>query len=379
MSKLQDALKNPTYIAVINTVIVLVVAAQQYYFNSFNNFTVYQYSVFHFFQELPLYDAYPQYHGHFFYNPTFSILFIPYAYLPTPLGILAWVLTLMMTFYYALRLLPIQRDKVIFIYFFSLIELVTALQNLDTAPMVAACIFATFVYAERQDYFRATFFPNIGFFVKGYVAIGACFLMMRKFKPRVYPYVFFWFSFFLLLPLIKYSPTELYQIYQDWGSSYASKRIFNVGVSAMGLLRNFFGIPVSVWHTQIAAGLLLILTMVRITFRKNYAQEKFHFLSYILIWVVIFNHLADSSTYIIAVPGVAIWYLISERTWIDKLLLGLTFVVTILSPTDLFPAFIRQKIVEPYTLKALGPTLVFLLLQYELIFSNFAPFNGKKK
>ncbi|HHB77721.1 MAG TPA: DUF2029 domain-containing protein [Saprospiraceae bacterium] len=378
MSKLQEILKNPTYIALVNSTIVLIVAAQQYFLHSYNTFTVYQYSVYHFFQKLPLYDAYPQYAGYFVYNPTFALLFLPYAYLPTPIGILAWVMTLMMAFYYGLRLLPIQRDKMVFVYFFSLISLVTALQNLDTAPMVAACIFAAFVYAERKDYFRATFFPNVGFFVKGYVAIGACFLMMRKFKRRVFPYVFFWFSLFLLLPLVRYTPNELYQLYQDWGTSYANDRISQVGVSFMGILRHLFHLPVHVLHVQILAGILLILTMVVMSLRKKYAKEKFHFLSYILIFVVIFNHLANTSTYIIAVPGVAIWYLVSERTWIDKFLLGMTFLLTILSPTDLFPLFIRNRFIYPYSLQALGPILVFILLQYELLSGRLTPFLGKR-
>jgi len=327
---------------------------------------------------LPLYDAYPQYDGYFFYNPTFPLLFIPFAYLPVSMGILAWVMSLMVAFYYGLRLLPIQRDKMVFIYFFSVISLVTALQNLDTAPMVAGCIFGAFAYAERKDYFRATFFPNVGFFVKGYVAIGACFLMMRKFRRRVFIYVFFWFSLFLLLPLLKYAPSELIQIYQDWGTSYANDRQSHVGVSVMGLMRNLFGIPVSVLYVQIFAGLLLITTMIALSLRKNYSKAKFHFLSYLLIWVVIFNHLAATSTYVIAIPGVAIWYVISERSWIDKLILGITFLMTVLSPTDLFSSMIRNNYILPYSLQALGPTLVFILLQYELLFSNFAPFNGKK-
>ncbi len=356
----------------------MIVAGQQYFLNSYNTFTTYRYATYHFFQGLPLYEAYSQYEGYFFYNPTFPLLFVPFAYLPVPLGILAWVMSLMFAFYYGLRLLPIQRDKMIFIYFFSVIALVTALQNLDTAPMVVGCIFGAFAYAERKDYFRATFFPNIGFFVKGYVAIGACFLMMRKFKRRVFPYVFFWFSLFLFLPLVRYSPSELLQIYQDWGTSYANDRQNHVGTSLMGLLRHLFGLPVSVLYVQMLSGLLLILTMVVMSFRKNYGQVKFHFLSYLLILVVIFNHLAATSSYIIAVPGVAIWYVISERTWIDKFLLGLTFLLTILSPTDLFPSFIRNNYILPYSLQALGPTLVFFLLQYELLFSNFAPFNGKK-
>ncbi len=367
MERLKEALRNPTYIAVINMAIVLVVAAQQFFLADYNTFAIYRNSVYHFFQKLPLYDAYPEeYIGHFFYNPTFSLLFIPFAYLPIPIGILAWGGALMVSFYYGLRLLPIQRDKMIFVYFFSLVSLVTAIQHFDTAPMVAAGIFATFVYVERQDYLRASFFPTVGFFVKGYAAIGACFMLMRRFKRRVYVYVFFMFSFFLILPLIRYSPSELYQIYQDWGSTYETGRGANTGVSIMGLL-NSLGVYISVISIQIIAAILLLLTMIIVSFRKTYAKLKFHFLSYILIWVVIFNHLADASTYVIAMPGVAIWYILSKRSGLEKIILMLTFVLTVLASSELFPPYLRENYIVPYALQVVGPALVFMVLQFELI------------
>ncbi len=367
MERLKEALRNPTYIAVINMAIVLIVAAQQYFLADYNTFSIYRNSVYHFFDKLPLYDAYPQeYSGYFFYNPTFSLLFIPFAYLPIPVGILAWGAALMVSFYYGLRLLPIQRDKMIFVYFFSLVSLVTAIQHFDTAPMVAAGIFATFVYVERQDYFRASFFPTIGFFVKGYAAIGACFMLMRRFKRRVYVYVLLMFSFFLILPLVRYSPNELYQIYQMWGSTYETGRGANMGISVMGFF-NSFGITVPVITIQILAAILLILTMVIVSLRKTYPKLKFHFLSYILIWVVIFNHLADASTYVIAMPGVAIWYILSKRSWVEKIVLILTFVLTVLASSELFPSYLRENYIFPYALQVVGPALVFMMLQYELI------------
>ncbi len=367
MEQRKDIILHPTFIAVVNGVIGTIVAVQQYFFGDYNNFRIYRQSVFHFLHQQSLYQTYPeQYTGYFVYSPTFTILFMPFALLPVPLGIFAWVMSLMMAFYYALRLLPIRRDKLIFIYFFSLLALVTALQQLDTAPLVAACIMATFVYAERQDYFRATFFPSIGFFVKGYVAVGACFLMLKKFKPRVVPYVLFWVAFFFLLPLIHMSFPKLIDTYRQWGDSYASDRINLVGLSFMGLVRAWTGWPLSVLYTQVVALLMLILTMVLIARRKNYRVIKFYFLSYVLIWVVIFNHLAEVATYIIAMPGIALWYIISRRTWFDKTVIIWTFIVTVLASTALAPDLITGFVTH-YRLQALGPSIVFALLQYYLL------------
>jgi hypothetical protein len=104
-----------------------------------------------------------------------------------------------------------------------------------------------------------------------------------------------------------------------------------------------------------------------ISIKKSYEEVKYLFLAYIMIWVVIFNQASESSTYIIASTGVAIWYVKSKKTVLDKILIILTFVLTVLSPSDIFPVYIRKNFVDPYVLKAVGPLLIFIKIQVSLI------------
>ena len=51
--------------------------------------------------------------------------------------------------------------------------------------------------------------------------------------------------------------------------------------------------------------------------------------------------------------------------------LVLAFVLSSLSPSDLFPAYLRKEWVQPYALKALPVTLVWLKLSYEMLTKNY--------
>jgi hypothetical protein len=92
-----------------------------------------------------------------------------------------------------------------------------------------------------------------------------------------------------------------------------------------------------------------------------------------LIGVVIFSSSAESPTYIIAVIGLAIWYVIQKkpRTFFPIILLIITFLLTILSPTDLVPRNIREQIVH-YSLKALPCCIVWVVLIYQLLRKEFS-------
>ena len=49
------------------------------------------------------------------------------------------------------------------------------------------------------------------------------------------------------------------------------------------------------------------------------------------------------------------------------------FVLTSLSPSDLFPAYLRKEWVQPYALKALPVTIVWFKLCYEMWTRDYSP------
>ena len=73
------------------------------------------------------------------------------------------------------------------------------------------------------------------------------------------------------------------------------------------------------------------------------------------MFVVLFSTGSESSTYIIAFVGVALWFVAVpwKRSRWDIALMIFAFILTSLSPSDLFPKFIRKTYVQPYALHSL--------------------------
>jgi hypothetical protein len=92
-----------------------------------------------------------------------------------------------------------------------------------------------------------------------------------------------------------------------------------------------------------------------------------------LIFPVIFSTGSESPTYIIAFVGVALWYINSERpvSALDIALLIFALILTSLSPSDLFPRYLKDHYVDPYALKALPCFLIWLKIIYETLFRKF--------
>ena len=90
-----------------------------------------------------------------------------------------------------------------------------------------------------------------------------------------------------------------------------------------------------------------------------------------MIWVIIFNHRAESPTFIIALCGMAIWFISQERTPVNIFLIIFALMLTSLSPTDLFPKFIRDTYVVPYSLKALPAVMIWIVIQFKLYLIAF--------
>jgi hypothetical protein len=109
-----------------------------------------------------------------------------------------------------------------------------------------------------------------------------------------------------------------------------------------------------------------MLPMLRI---KQYSSYGFRllFTASVLMWVVIFNHKAESPTYCIAFAGILLWYFTGNKSTAEMTLTILAFIFVALSPTDLFPRYVREHFVNPYSLKALFPVIIWLLVTFQLL------------
>jgi hypothetical protein len=133
----------------------------------------------------------------------------------------------------------------------------------------------------------------------------------------------------------------------------------------MAWLQSWFHLnPPKVIVTLAGIGLFCwALTNVR---RDSEFNFRLLFFCNVLIWVVIFNHKAESSTYAIAMCGVALWFFTQKRTPVNIALASLAFVFTSLSPTDVFPSALSASFFVPYSIKAVPCILIWGKIIYEL-------------
>ena len=362
--KIIGVLNNYSTIIVLYLLVATVAPIIQYYQGRINNFLIFQQSAHHFLERVNMYIEYPELHRDvFLYNPTFALLFIPFAFANTLAGLLLWELFVVAVFFFSIYLLPIEKKAKIFVLYFALMLLVGSVQHCQTNPLIIAVILFSFIYLERDQYFKSALFPCLGFFIKGYGAICGVFFLLKKPKVKTFLYMTLWFVVLLLLPLIWYSPKGVLVLYEQWGASLLNDYTVDQGTSIMGVINSTTNWNVPVLNIQIAGLVLLLFTIVYLIITKKYELYKYEVLAYITIWVLIFNQASEPNTYLISLTGIAIWYTQSTKTMIEKALIIFVFIFSVLSTSDVFPRSIRNSFVYPYSIKAVGPILVLIWIQ----------------
>ena len=346
-----------------------------------NNFLIFRGVFWHTIQKLSLYDFYPtEYNDHNHYGPIFSLVIAPFAVVPEAIGLLGWLVVLALGMYYAVRRLPLEEGRQIFLYWFCAHELLTALQMQQFNIAIAAIIIGSFAAIERGKEVTAAFLIVLGTFVKLYGVVGLAFFFFVKRKPRFILALIGWSVVCFVAPMLISSPEYVVGQYVEWYERLAAKNGENTfslmqNISLLGMIRKVSGSASYSDLLVILPGLVLFgLPYLRFG-QYHHLAFRYAILSSVLLFVVLFSTGSESSTYIIPFAGIALWYTTSpwKRSGWDVALLVFAFVLSSLSPSDLFPRSLREAYVLPYALKALPPTLIWLRLSYELLTRDYAP------
>ena len=346
-----------------------------------NNFLIFRGVFWHTIQKLSLYDFYPtEYNDHNHYGPIFSLVIAPFAVVPDAIGLLFWLVVLALGMYYAVRRLPLEEGRQIFLYWFCAHELLTALQMQQFNIAIAAIIIGSFAAIEKGREVTAAFLIVLGTFVKLYGVVGLAFFFFVKRKPRFILALIGWSVVCFVAPMLISSPEYVIGQYVEWYERLAAKNGENTfslmqNISLLGMIRKASGSASYSDLLVILPGLALFgLPYLRFGQYRHLAF-RYAILSSVLLFVVLFSTGSESSTYIIPFAGIALWYTTSpwKRSGWDVALLVFAFVLSSLSPSDLFPRSLREAYVLPYALKALPPTLIWLRLSYELLTRDYAP------
>ncbi len=349
-------------------------------FHKCNNFLIFKYVFWHTWNQTSLYAPYPtEYFDTNHYGPFFSLIIAPFAVVPLPIGLILWHVLMALALYVAVRKLPLAQGKQIFIYWFCAHELLTALFMDQFNIVTVALIVASYYCIEKEKDVMAACFIMIGTFVKLYGIVGLAFFFFSKHKAKFVAALFGWAIVCFILPMAISSPEYILGQYLEWKQSLGAKNMENMfsnmqNQSLLGLVRKISHVSTYSDLWLIIPGILAFCApYLRISQYKNSAF-RYAFLASVLMFVVLFSTGSESSTYIIAFIGVAIWYVAVpwKRSRWDIALMVFAFILTSLSPSDLFPRFIRKTYVQPYALKALPVVLIWFKLIYEMMVRDYS-------
>ena len=344
-----------------------------------NNFLIFRGVFWHTFQQLPLYVPYPaEYWDVNHYGPLFSLVIAPFAVVPEWLGLLLWCVALSLFLYVAIRRSDMTRYQQLFVLWFCAHELLTALFMQQFNIAIAAIVVLAFFLIEKERDAEAAFFIILGTFVKLYGIVGLAFFFFSKHKLRFVLALIGWGIVLFAAPMLISSPEYVVGQYQEWYLCLVEKNgenldAFSQNISVLGMARRIFGMTASDLWIILPAMLMFAIPYLRFSQYKHVAFRQ-TLLASVLMFVVLFSTGSESSGYIIPFVGIVIWYTAApwQRTGCDVALLVFAFVLSSMSPSDLFPAYIRKEWVQPYALKALPVTLIWLKLCYEMYTRDYA-------
>ncbi len=350
--------------------------------SSVNNYLVYKGVFEHLVSQHNLYLAYPkEYFDLNHYGPVFGLLIAPFALMPVLIGCFFWGMFNAWFLYFAIIKLRLDKKNTLIVLLICLVELMTSLHNVQYNPFIAALIILAFVFVKEEKDWLATICITFGFLTKLYPIVGIFFFLFSKHKVKFVLWGIFWLAFFAILPILITSHDFLYHSYFDWWQSLIDKTNQNIqcsaaggmqDISVMGMIRRFSKVYdfKSVW-VVIPAMLLIVTPIINIKYYRNITYQLLY-LSVLLISTVIFSSSSESPTYIIAIAGVAVWWIAQKKPYIGIIKSALIFaiVLTSLSATDLFPHYIKDHFITTYSLKALPCFVVWIFGIFQLININ---------
>ncbi|MCX6234394.1 MAG: glycosyltransferase family 87 protein [Bacteroidetes bacterium] len=343
---------------------------QEYTF--YNNYIIFQQSFFHLVEHKDLYCIYFSEHWDLFkYSPTFPLLFGIFAIFPVWIGLPLWNLLNAAILFAAIASLPqIKSNKIGYILWFILIELFTNMQNQQSNGLIAGLIILAFSLLEKDKKLLGTFLIALSLFIKPFGLLAFVLLLFYPKKLKLAGYSILWIVILFFLPLLVVDLAQLKILYSSWLTLLSSDHSGSTGLSVFGWIQTWFGIHPSKLFVLLISVVLFIIPLFRVKQYRN-VQYRLFILASILLWIVIFNHKAESPTFIIAISGVAIWCFSQAMKVENLILLIAAFIFTSLSPTDLFPRIIRNEFIEPYVIKAVPCILIWLKVIYDTTFTKF--------
>lgn len=336
----------------------------------YNNFLIFKWSGFNLINELPLYIGNDLHYDLFKYSPTCAMGFLPFYLLPTEIGLLLWnMLNLLLPLWALHQILGLNAKSRNILALFLLAEGITSLLNAQSNGLVLGLLLMAIGALQREKTGKAVFWILISGFIK---IFGWVFFLIFFIRPKLIPKAILFGCVYtiilVLVPLAFVHHDYLISEYRWWLLLLQQDSGTYLKLSFMGWIQAWFQVLPSK-NVVLILGLLVQMLPLWLFLRtKNDAilqtKQIFRYGASLLVWAVLFNHMSESATYVIAIGGIVLFFSgeALERPSVIWLILGGVLAFAILGPTDIYPKTLRFWIVERAQLKAFAVLIAYLYM-----------------
>ncbi len=329
----------------------------------YNNYIIFKNSSFHLFQQLNLYTHYPKEHYDLFkYTPSFALIFGLFAVMPNALGLFVWnLLNVGLPILGFSQLLGLNNKTKPLLLLLLIPEMLTSVLNSQSNGLILGLMMLGLAAIQRENTLKAVIFICITGFIKLFgIALFAVFLLYPNQLKKAILMSFLIILILFALPLIVTPFETLIQQYKNYFDLLKNDGNTFVKYSVIAWLNTWFHLNIG---KNVIIGIGLIIQLIPLFFQSDFLKDNRIVYGFSwMIWVVIFNHMAESATFIIAVGAIMAFLSLKDKISSYYLIaLVLLFFLTELGPSDLYPRYLRIWIVETAQLKVF-PCIVFWVM-----------------
>jgi hypothetical protein len=342
-------------------------------YTEYNNYIIFKQSFWHLWHGLDLYASYPAEHYDLFkYTPTFALLFAPFACLPDAIGLVLWnALNVLLPVWALARFLPGKAWLMMALAVFAIPEVLTSAFNSQSNGLVVGLLLTALGDLQRERWGRASWMIALSATVKlfGILFFALYLLRLDAWKDWLKPSVLAVIILLGLPIVLGWESLAQYGSYLDLLSRDHSGELKH---SIFGWMQSWFGIvgmDLADSKTKTWGLILGLIIQMLPLLRAKWNQQLLPYASSWLMFMVLFNHMAESASFVIAIMGIVLYLMVkAELTYpyfSNGVLVAMALLLfgTLLGPSDLYPAEIREFIVFKAQLKTF-PVVLFWALAW---------------
>ena len=339
----------------------------------YNNYIIFKNSSFHLLGQLNLYTQYSkEQYDLFKYTPSFALIFGLFAVLPNAIGLFIWnLLNVGLPILGFSQIMGLNKKTKPFFLLLLIPEMFTSVLNSQSNGLILGLMLLGLAAIQRENTLKAVVCICITAFIKLFgIALFAVFLLYPNQLKKAILLSFVIALILFGLPLIVTPFETLILQYKNYFDLLKNDGNTFVKYSVMAWLNTWFHVDI---NKNIVLIVGLIIQIIPLFFKSDFLKKNRILYGFSwMIWVVIFNHMAESATFIIAVGAIMAYLAQKDKISIIQLIaLFFLFCLTELGPSDIYPKFMRIWIVDTAQLKVFPCIVFWILTLFEMIKFNF--------